>query len=149
MGITYKGELVVYLWGGFKDKDQKAHWEEDTIVNVWSSTKNMASLCMYVLAEKGLINFHDPVIKYWPEFSNKGKKDILISQVMSHSSGLSGWKEPIEYTDFYKDSSLELESYMNPAPGNNLRLLDVDNRTVLPYLTQVRVLATRTDVLHA
>jgi len=56
---------------------------------------------MYVLAERGLINFKDPVIKYWPEFSNKGKKDILISQVMSHSSGLSGWKEPIEYTDFY------------------------------------------------
>ena len=23
LGITFKGELVVYLWGGFKDKDQK------------------------------------------------------------------------------------------------------------------------------
>ena len=44
LGITFKGELVVYLWGGFKDKDQKIDWEEDTIVNVWSSTKNMASL---------------------------------------------------------------------------------------------------------
>ncbi|MBN44633.1 MAG: serine hydrolase [Rhodobiaceae bacterium] len=56
---------------------------------------------MYILAERGLLNFQDPVIKYWPEFSNKGKKDVLISQVMSHSSGLSGWKEPIKHTDFY------------------------------------------------
>ena len=101
LGITFKGELVVYLWGGFKDKDQKIHWEEDTIVNVWSSTKNMASLCIYILAERGLLNFHDPVSKHWPEFSKKGKQDILISHIMSHSSGLSGWKEPIEYTDFY------------------------------------------------
>ena len=101
LGITFKGELVVYLWGGFKDKDQKIDWEEDTIVNVWSSTKNMASLCMYVLAERGLLNFHDPVSKHWPEFSKKGKQDILISHIMSHSSGLSGWKESIEYTDFY------------------------------------------------
>ena len=101
LGITFKGELVVYLWGGFKDKDQKIHWEEDTIVNVWSSTKNMASLSIYILAERGLLNFHDPVSKHWPEFSKKGKQDILISHIMSHSSGLSGWKEPIEYTDFY------------------------------------------------
>ena len=101
LGITFKGELVVYLWGGFKDKDQKIDWEEDTIVNVWSSTKNMASLCIYILAERGLLNFHDPVSKHWPEFSKKGKQDILISHIMSHSSGLSGWKEPIEYTDFY------------------------------------------------
>ena len=43
LGITYKGELVVNLWGGFKDRNQTSQWEEDTIINVWSSTKNMAS----------------------------------------------------------------------------------------------------------
>jgi CubicO group peptidase (beta-lactamase class C family) len=101
LGITYKGELVVNLWGGFKDRNKTSQWEEDTIINVWSSTKNMASLCVYILAERGLINFHDPISKYWPEFSNKGKQDVLISHVMSHSSGLSGWKEPIKHTDFY------------------------------------------------
>ena len=101
LGITYKGELVVNLWGGYKDKSQKIQWEEDTIVNVWSSTKNMASLCAYILADRGLLNFYDPVSKYWPEFSCNGKEDILISHVMSHSSGLSGWKKPINHTDFY------------------------------------------------
>ena len=52
---------------------------------MWSSTKNMASLCIYILSERGLLNFHDPVSKYWPEFSKKGKQDILISHIMSHS----------------------------------------------------------------
>jgi len=75
---------------------------------------------------------------------DEGQKSSLTIKAVGHQ-----WYWSYEYTDFYKDSSLELESYMNPAPGNNLRLLDVDNRTVLPYLTQVRVLATRTDVLHA
>ena len=44
MGISLNGEIVVNLWGGHKDKDLDSHWEEDTIINVWSSTKNMASL---------------------------------------------------------------------------------------------------------
>ena len=45
LGVSLNGEVVVNLWGGYKDKDLKNRWKEDTIINVWSSTKNKASLC--------------------------------------------------------------------------------------------------------
>ena len=37
LGISLNGEIVVNLWGGHKDKDLDSHWEEDTIINVWSN----------------------------------------------------------------------------------------------------------------
>nr|ACG63728.1 cytochrome oxidase subunit II [Bembidion minimum]ACG63729.1 cytochrome oxidase subunit II [Bembidion minimum]ACG63730.1 cytochrome oxidase subunit II [Bembidion minimum]ACG63731.1 cytochrome oxidase subunit II [Bembidion minimum]ACG63732.1 cytochrome oxidase subunit II [Bembidion minimum] len=59
------------------------------------------------------------------------------------------WYWSYEYSDFNK---LEFDSYMIPMNEMNLngfRLLDVDNRVVLPFNTQIRVLVTATDVLHS
>ena len=47
---------------------------------------------------------------------------------------------------------MEFDSYMLPADertGGALRLLDTDNRPSLPFLTQIRVLVSRSDVLHS
>nr|ARH54587.1 cytochrome c oxidase subunit 2 [Pogonus iridipennis] len=59
------------------------------------------------------------------------------------------WYWSYEYSDFKK---LEFDSYMIPTnemENNGFRLLDVDNRIVLPFNTQIRVLVTATDVLHS
>ena len=101
LAITYHGELVVDIWAGTRDKAQTLPWEEDTIVNVFSSTKNATSLSAYVLADRGHLDFKAPVAKYWPEFAQKGKENILVSHIMSHSSGLAGWDEPVAGNDLY------------------------------------------------
>nr|YP_007476426.1 cytochrome c oxidase subunit II [Dolycoris baccarum]AFI54814.1 cytochrome c oxidase subunit II [Dolycoris baccarum]AGF25242.1 cytochrome c oxidase subunit II [Dolycoris baccarum]AIC83234.1 cytochrome c oxidase subunit II [Dolycoris baccarum] len=59
------------------------------------------------------------------------------------------WYWSYEYSDF---SNNEFDSYMKPSTEletNNMRLLDVDNRTVLPMNTQTRVVVTAADVLHS
>nr|YP_010688252.1 cytochrome c oxidase subunit II [Fusoleon stigmatus]WBR65446.1 cytochrome c oxidase subunit 2 [Fusoleon stigmatus] len=59
------------------------------------------------------------------------------------------WYWSYEYSDFL---TIEFDSYMIPTnelPMNGFRLLDVDNRTMLPMSTQVRVLVTAADVLHS
>ena len=46
---------------------------------------------------------------------------------------------------------IEFDSYMIPTSDLNngdLRLLEVDNRIIVPIQTQVRVLVTAADVLH-
>ena len=101
LAVTYEGEMVVDVWAGSMDKAESLPWEEDTIVNVFSSTKNATSLCAYVLADRGQLDFSAPVSKYWPEFAQKGKENILISHIMSHSSGLPGWDEPVSGQDLY------------------------------------------------
>nr|YP_009110135.1 cytochrome c oxidase subunit II [Hydrobasileus croceus]AIW64830.1 cytochrome c oxidase subunit II [Hydrobasileus croceus] len=59
------------------------------------------------------------------------------------------WYWSYEYSDF---KHIEFDSYMTPyneMNENNFRLLEVDNRTVLPMETQVRMLITAADVLHS
>nr|YP_009652250.1 cytochrome c oxidase subunit II [Pantherina griselda]QDA22115.1 cytochrome c oxidase subunit II [Pantherina griselda] len=59
------------------------------------------------------------------------------------------WYWSYEYTDY---DELNFDSYMIPTtdlkPGD-LRLLEVDNRAVLPMELTVRVLITSEDVLHS
>nr|YP_010572966.1 cytochrome c oxidase subunit II [Potamon fluviatile]UZH44824.1 cytochrome c oxidase subunit 2 [Potamon fluviatile] len=59
------------------------------------------------------------------------------------------WYWSYEYSDFLQ---LEFDSYM--IPSNDLsplgfRLLDVDNRTIIPMNTQIRILITAADVIHS
>ena len=101
LALTYEGEIVIDIWAGTRDKAQSLPWEENTIVNVFSSTKNATSLAAYVLADQGKLDFSTPVAEYWPEFAQNGKENILVSHIMSHSSGLPGWDEPVAGHDLY------------------------------------------------
>nr|AML25616.1 cytochrome c oxidase subunit II [Staphylinidae sp. BMNH 1274669] len=59
------------------------------------------------------------------------------------------WYWSYEYSDF---KNIEFDSYMIPSNELNLfnfRLLDVDNRIVLPYNSQIRMLVSAADVLHS
>nr|QYJ09223.1 cytochrome c oxidase subunit II [Notonecta amplifica] len=59
------------------------------------------------------------------------------------------WYWSYEYSDF---TNIEFDSYMKPTTEmeeQEFRLLDVDNRIILPMNTQIRVLVTAADVLHS
>lgn len=59
------------------------------------------------------------------------------------------WYWSYEYSDF---NDIEFDSYMTPANSlteGEFRLLEVDNRVILPYLTQIRLLVTAADVIHS
>nr|ARH54847.1 cytochrome c oxidase subunit 2 [Agathidium nigripenne] len=59
------------------------------------------------------------------------------------------WYWSYEYTDFKNN---EFDSYMiqpNEMNLNMFRLLDVDNRMILPYNSQIRLMVTAADVLHS
>src|SRR6202046_4947635 len=98
---TLEGETVVDLWGGFADAAQTTPWQRDTIVNVYSTTKTMTFLTALLIADRGELDFDAPVARYWPEFAANGKAEIKVSHLMSHSAGLSGWKEKLTTADIY------------------------------------------------
>nr|QZI85888.1 cytochrome c oxidase subunit II [Agapanthia amurensis] len=59
------------------------------------------------------------------------------------------WYWSYEYSDF---NHFEFDSYMIPTTtmkSYNFRLLDVDNRMVIPFETQIRLIVTATDVIHS
>nr|CDR98397.1 cytochrome c oxidase subunit 2 [Myomenippe fornasinii] len=59
------------------------------------------------------------------------------------------WYWSYEYSDFM---NIEFDSYMTPTKdldSSGFRLLDVDNRTVLPMNTQIRIIISAADVIHS
>nr|QIE13308.1 cytochrome c oxidase subunit II [Pachyneuron aphidis] len=57
------------------------------------------------------------------------------------------WYWSYEYNDF---NSINFDSFMlNNKDLNNFRLLDVDNRMILPYNNQIRLLVNSSDVIHS
>jgi len=74
----------------------------------------------------------------------------LTIKILGHQ-----WYWSYEYTDFWSISSnnqIDFDSYI--VPSNDLetsifRLLDVDNRTIIPYNIHIRILISSADVLHA
>jgi CubicO group peptidase (beta-lactamase class C family) len=101
IAVDVDGETVVDLWGGYRDEARTTPWTQDTIVNVWSTTKTITNLAMLTLVEKGRLDVHAPVADYWPEFHAKGKDDVRVRHLMSHTSGVAGWDPPFSVEEMY------------------------------------------------
>ncbi|MDH6622677.1 CubicO group peptidase (beta-lactamase class C family) [Streptomyces sp. LBL] len=99
--VTVDGETVVDLWGGRADAAGTRSWERDTLVNVWSTTKGPVALCAHILADRGLLDFDEPVTTYWPEFAAAGKEKVLVRHLLSHRAGLAGLREPHSLAQLY------------------------------------------------
>jgi len=98
---TLDGEPVVDIWAGHCDEAGKRPWQRDSIVNVYSSTKTMASLSLLMLVDRGQVDLDAPVANYWPEFAANGKEQLPVRYLLSHMSGLAGVAEPIPPEAFY------------------------------------------------
>jgi CubicO group peptidase (beta-lactamase class C family) len=99
--LDIDGDVVVDMWGGFRDQAMTIPWDEHTITNVWSSTKTVTSLAALILVDRGQLDVDAPVAKYWPEFAATGKQDVLVRHLMSHASGVSGLDQPAVVEDLY------------------------------------------------
>ncbi|HHI88350.1 MAG TPA: class A beta-lactamase-related serine hydrolase [Hellea balneolensis] len=99
--VIHKGEVVIDLIGGTRDKHQTMPWEKDTLVPVFSTTKAVASVVIAWLVEQGRLEYEQKVTDLWPEFGTHGKDVLSIAQVLSHQSGLSGITDAMEPQDWF------------------------------------------------
>lgn len=73
------------------------------------------------------------------------KSPIFTIKVIGHQ-----WYWSYEYSDL--GTNLAFDSYIlreSDLPKGGFRTLDVDNRAVLPYNTEIRLIITRADVIHS
>jgi CubicO group peptidase (beta-lactamase class C family) len=99
--LDIDGDILIDMWGGFRDQDHAVPWTDDTITNVWSTTKTVTSLAALMLVDRGELDVDAPVARYWPEFAANGKQDVLVRHVLSHASGVSGLDQPAVVEDLY------------------------------------------------
>jgi CubicO group peptidase (beta-lactamase class C family) len=91
VAVYHRGHPVVDLWGGSRDVDAPEGplpWERDTVAMCFSTTKGVVSTALHVLADRGLVDYDDPVATYWPEFAANGKAGVTVRHLLTHSAGL-------------------------------------------------------------
>jgi CubicO group peptidase (beta-lactamase class C family) len=86
--IYYRGEKVVDLWGGVRNRATGEPWEENTMVIVHSTTKGMVGLALALAHSRGWLDYEELVCTYWPEFAQQGKGKVTVRQLLSHQAGL-------------------------------------------------------------
>ncbi|KZY62372.1 serine hydrolase [Oleiphilus sp. HI0071] len=104
--VRRKGEIVLHRAIGHASgngpsddaSESKVLMRPETPICFFSASKAVTALLIHMLNEQKLINLHDPISFYVPEFAKNGKKNITIHQVLSHRSGIPGLPEglPVE-----------------------------------------------------
>ena len=115
-----EGKPVVDLWGGWTDREFTQPWQEDTLINIYSTTKGPAALAMAMLHDDGLLDYDAPVTHYWPEFGQSGKDKVTVAQLLSHQGGVCGVDKPLTVPDLYDfDAMVALIAAQSPLwkPG--------------------------------
>ena len=92
----YRGEKVVDLWGGVRNKVTGEPWERDTMVVVHSATKGLAAMTLAIAHSRGWLDYEERVATYWPEFAQQGKEKITVRQLLAHQAGLFAFDEPVD-----------------------------------------------------
>lgn len=113
--------MVLDLRGGWRDRSQTQSWQEDTLVNIYSTTKGPVALAIACLVSDGLLDLDMPVVEVWPEFGAENKFDVSVRQLLSHQAGLYQFQTSVTVEDLYhwQQCTLALAS-ANPAwsPGS-------------------------------
>ncbi len=108
-----KGVLFEKVYGRGLGGQEATPLSLDTIFDIASLTKVIATTpAIMKLAEERKISLVDPVVKWFPEFSGKGKDDLLILNLLTHTSGLD---------DFSLGSANPLRSAIEGAAQQRLK----------------------------
>ncbi len=120
--VFHRGERVVDIWAGHRNRDKTEDWSQDTTIALYSTTKGITGICMAVLVDRGLVAYSDLVSKHWPEFAQNGKETTTVAHIMSHQSGNPGLRETIKLDDLMNwDLICDLLARQKPywVPGDN------------------------------
>jgi len=92
----HRGERVIDVWGGIRNKQTGELWENDTMVVVHSATKGLAAMTLAIAHSRGWLDYEERVSAYWPEFAQQGKERITVRQLLAHQAGLFAIDEPVD-----------------------------------------------------
>jgi CubicO group peptidase (beta-lactamase class C family) len=106
VAIQVDGHTCVDLWAGLASRAEQTPWTQGTLVNVYSTTKGLASLCLHRLIDAGAIDFDQTVAHYWPEFATAGKGQIRVRELLGHRAGLAALRERLPHEAGYDQTEM-------------------------------------------
>lgn len=81
------GYAARYVDSDFTEMDEPIAMQEDTIFDMASISKLFTAVGVMQLWDQGYFEVDDPVSDYLPEYETDEKREITISQLLTHTSG--------------------------------------------------------------
>lgn len=167
--VADKDKILDLEAAGYSDLETKKPMTTDSYFWIASMSKSITACALMMLADEGKLSIDDPVQKYLPEFANlmvvdpkdpahtphKPSHPILISEILSHTSGLPNHtKGPgprkddsqtlEERAHFYSTQTLETDpgtayAYTNLGPNLAGRIIEVVSGMSYVQFLQTRI----------
>lgn len=90
VAVYHRGELVVDLAAGLRDRESGMPYSRETLQPVFSVSKGITALAANMLADRGQLDLDAPVAVYWQEFAEANKSQIPVRWLLTHQSGVLG-----------------------------------------------------------
>lgn len=105
--IAKNGQVIHNKAYGWRNREEQIPLQKDDIFRMYSQTKAITTVALMTLFEQGKFQLDDPVSKYIPEMTDQvltewtdannyktrpAASPVLIRHVLSHSSGISGFR---------------------------------------------------------
>ncbi|MEX0761387.1 MAG: serine hydrolase domain-containing protein [Dehalococcoidia bacterium] len=121
---VYTGDrLALDMVGGIADPSTGVNANGSTLFRVFSCGKPLAAATLWVLHDRGLVEWDTPVAHYWPRFGRHGKSGVTIRHVLTHTAGLPTTPANLGLLDFaYWDRCIAAmeEARLEYEPGSRI-----------------------------
>ena len=122
IALARHGRLALFETFGNAQLGPDKAARDDTLWLLFSNTKVITAVGVWVLVDDGLLRFSDPIAEYVPEFAQHGKAEVTLAQVLSHRGGFPSqsasfecWSDHTELRRQVSDFTLEW------TPGSRLQ----------------------------
>ena len=123
-GYSVNGNTIDQAAVGYANKKEKKLFALDTRVRMGSIAKPMTALAAMQLVEQGLLDLDAPIQTYIPDYPKHSTTQITTRHLLSHTSGIDGYKDgresntTIEYPSLYDALNLFKHRDLLFEPGS-------------------------------
>jgi CubicO group peptidase (beta-lactamase class C family) len=99
VAVTQHGRTLLSRGYGLADLELNVPTPPAASYEIGSVTKQFTAAAILLLAERGQLSLDDEVTKFLPEYPTHGKR-ITIRHLLTHTSGIKGYTELPEFSDW-------------------------------------------------
>ena len=122
IALARHGKLALYRsFGNAVTEGTARPANDDTLWLLYSNTKVVTAVALWVLAERGLFSFSDRIADHVPEFARHAKGDITVLQVITHQAGFpNAVVGPAAWNDHGKLREVVCDFALEWTPGSRV-----------------------------
>jgi CubicO group peptidase (beta-lactamase class C family) len=122
IALARHGKLALYKsFGNAVTEPKSQAAREDTLWLLYSNTKVITAVCLWVLAERGLFSFSDKIADHVPDFRKNAKGNVTVLQTITHQGGFPSAVVPKEaWSDHRRLRQAVCDFTLEWSPGSKV-----------------------------